>query len=116
MTSHRAAGEAVEAALVEAGLRVALDEGDISPPCAYLELWTDDPETGTLDGSHPVTVAVHWIPVRGLRSFYADLDAADTIVAALVPFATVANMSRATVLVGETTSWPCLRWEAIVQP
>jgi hypothetical protein len=115
MTPAHDALEAVEAALVDAGLRVATSEGDISPPVAYIEWWTDQPEAGTLDGSYPVTVAVHWVPIRGLRDSYADARAADAIVAALVPFATVANGSRATVLVGETTSWPCLRWEATVQ-
>ena len=115
MTTARDAVDTVEVALVAAGVRVATTAADVTPPCAHLVLYADDPAEAFLAGDCPVTVAVNWVPIRGTQDAYADADARDTIYAALAPVGALTAMARTTVTVNEQTSWPCLRWEITVQ-
>ena len=114
MTTHVEAVEAIESALTDAGLRVATTAADVSPPVVYLRLWGDD-EHDVLAGGYVVTVAVHYIAVRGTEDAMADAMAADQVMGALTPIAAVSPLVQTTVSVGGANVWPCLRWEATVQ-
>jgi hypothetical protein len=109
--------EAVEGALVDAGIRVATAAADLAPPCAYLLWWSNDAGSAVLAGEYPVVIAVHWVPIRGPQDGHAEAAAAGAITTALAPITVALGVgSRSTVLVSEATTWPCLRWEATVLP
>ena len=97
------------AALEGAGLRVAVRDGDITPPVVYLKLGTATDEGGPLEGSRLAVFYVHYIPIRGIDNLAGDADALDAIYDALGPIAWAALTATATTVTVKNDSWPCYR-------
>ena len=108
--SFAAAARELVAALEAAGLRVAVRDGDLTPPVVYIpHLGNTTDAGGPLNSSRLVTFYVYYIPIRGPANLYGDADALDAVYDALTPI-TWADLTGAwsSVTVGSDT-WPCYR-------
>ena len=94
----------IVAALEAAGLRVAVRDGDITPPCVYVGRGTATNTGAPLAGGRMLGAYLYLIPIRGVDNLAGDLETLDTIYDALLPIAwgdinavwssvTVANVS-----------------------
>jgi hypothetical protein len=117
--NHRLGYQAVVDALTAAGLDVATGAAELAPPTVYLLPYQTHPEdAATLAGAFPLTVAVHYVGIRGPQDSYVELDAVEAVEDALLGLdclVGLVGMARTSVTVNEATTWPCLRWEATVQ-
>jgi hypothetical protein len=99
-------------ALGAAGLRVAVRDGDITPPVVYIRIGTASDAGGPLTGSPMTVFYVHYIPIRGVENLAGDADALDTIFAALTPLTWTELTATNTSVTVKNDSWPCYRLDA----
>jgi hypothetical protein len=97
------------AALEAAGVRVAIRDGDITPPVAYVRIGAVSDLGAPLDGDTVTTFWVHYIPVRGVDNLAGDADALDRIYAALSPLTTAELATAASSVTAKGEPWPCYR-------
>ena len=108
--SFAAAAAELVTTLEDAGLRVAVRDGDLTPPVVYIpHLGNMTDAGGPLNGSRVATFYVYVIPIRGPANLTADADTLDRVYDALTPI-TWADLTGAwsSVTVGSDT-WPCYR-------
>jgi hypothetical protein len=105
--------DAVVAALEAAGLAVASRAADLAPPCAYVRLYRAADGGAVLEVDRATTLAVHWVPVRGLDDAHADAAGVEACLGAVSPItADVVTFQDTTVTIGDV-AWPCYRAEAV---
>lgn len=105
---------AVVGALRGAGLRVATRPADLTPPTVYAQLWAASTDGVMLAGGRRTTVAVFWVPIRGLDDPETVNPALDSIFDALDPIVGEAfTMPRTSITIGEQ-SFDAFRGEAVV--
>lgn len=108
--SIAAAAAQLVAALEAAGLRVAVRDGDLTPPCVYVPRPGTTSDAGVpLAGGRLAVFYVYYVPIRGVDNLAGDCAALDAIYDAVTPisFAEVAGtFSSVTV---KNDSWPCYR-------
>ena len=110
MSANAAYHDLVDA-LVAAGLRVAVRDGDITPPVCYVEVGTTDTAGVPLIGGTIAVFYVHYIPVRGVDNLEALTQAIDAINGALTPIAWANITGTRTSVTVKNDSWPCHRFD-----
>ena len=75
------------AALEGTGLRVAVRDGDITPPVVYVRIGTVSDAGAPLAGGTLCGFYVYYIPIRGVDNLAGDAEALDALYAALSPLA-----------------------------
>ena len=110
MSANAAYHELVDA-LEAAGLRVAVRDGDITPPVVYIEIGTTDTAGVPFVGGTVVVFYVHYIPVRGVDNLEGLTSAIDAINAALIPIAWANITGTRTNVTVKNDSWPCHRFD-----
>ena len=104
-----AAFQAIVDVLEAAGLRVAVRDGDITPPCVYVGRGTGTSAGAPLAGGRVLGAYLYFIPVRGVDNLAGDYETLDLMFDALDPIAwtdLTATWSSVTV---KNDSWPCWR-------
>jgi hypothetical protein len=101
-------------ALAAAGLRVAVRDGDITPPVSYIKLGQGTDATITLAGGTSTVLWVYVIPVRGVDNLAGDADLLDIVLAALAPLSAAALTWVSTTLNIRSDTWPCYRFDLTV--
>jgi hypothetical protein len=96
-------------ALEAAGLRVAVRDGDITPPCVYVRIGTVTEAGAPLSGGQVTLFYVYLIPIRGVDNLAGDADALDSVYAALSPLAWAEIVTTATSVTVRNDTWPCYR-------
>lgn len=104
--------EVLTAALEAAGLRVAVRDGDITPPVVYVRIGAVSDMGAPLAGDTVTTFWVHYIPVRGVDNLTGDADALDRIYAALSPLTSAELAATASSVTAKGEPWPCYRIDA----
>lgn len=116
----RAALDEVTAALTAAGLRVAVRDGDITPPVVYIQIGTTGGAGVPLVGGTMTGLYVYYIPIRGVDNLYGEADGLDAIRAALVPLAWADLPSVRSSVTIKNDTWQCHRFDmpvcAVDQP
>lgn len=101
-------------ALTAAGLRVAIRDGDITPPVSYIRIGQVSNAAITLAGGTSTLLYVYVIPIRGVDTLAGDADLLDQVYAALSPLAAADLVATATSLTIRTDTWPCYRFDLTV--
>lgn len=109
--SVTAAAAQLVAALEATGLRVAIRDGDITPPVCYIHLGTGSDAGAPLAGTGLSLSYVYYIPIRGIDNLFGDAEAIDTIVAALAPIAWAEITWTWTSTTVKNETWPCYRFD-----
>ena len=107
--SISAAVLAVVDALETAGLRVAVRDGDLTPPCVYIKIGTTTDAGVPLTGGVLTTFYVYYVPVRGVDNLAGDAAALDQIYEALTPLTWTALAATASSVTVKNDTWPCYR-------
>ena len=103
----------VVSAIGDADVAVALRPADLAPPCCYVRTYRYADAAGPLTDGTAATLAVHYVPPRGLDDQLADAATLDRLMAALSPVtADQVTFQDSTVTIGDV-SWPCYRADAI---
>lgn len=97
------------AALEAAGIRVAVRDGDITPPVAYVRIGTVSDAGGVLTGNTLTMFYLHYIPIRGVDNLAGDADALDALYDALSPIAWGELTATETSVTVRNDTWPCYR-------
>lgn len=108
MSVAAAAAELIEA-LESSGLRVAVRDGDITPPCAYIRIGTVSDAGVPLDGATLTLFYVYYIPIRGVDNLPGDAAALDALYTALTPLAWTELTTTSSSVTIKNDSWPCYR-------
>jgi hypothetical protein len=108
-----AAAQLVDA-LEAAGLRVAVRDGDITPPCVYIQIGTTSDANGPFAGATGAVFYVYYIPIRGIDNLTGDAEAIDAIYAALGPITWAELTGTRTSVTVANTSWPAYRFDASI--
>ena len=104
----------VVAALEASGLRVAVRDGDITPPCVYIRIGTVSDQGAVLAGGTLTQFYVYFIPIRGVDNIGGDAEALDTLYAALSPIAWANLTATASSVTVKNDTWPCYRLDLSV--
>jgi hypothetical protein len=107
----REAAAAVVEALAGEGLRVATRAADVSPPCVFVAIANTEDAGATFAGGLLVSMAVSYIPVRGVDNLDGDADGLDAVFRALRPLATRPLSAPRSSLTLSNETWPCYRAE-----
>lgn len=97
------------AALEDAGLRVAVRDGDITPPVVYVRIGTVSDLGGPLAGALTTVFYVYYIPIRGVDNLAGDAAALDQIYAALSPITWAELTATASSVTVKNETWPAYR-------
>jgi hypothetical protein len=97
------------AALEGSGLRVAVRDGDITPPVVYVRIGTVSDAGAVLAGGTMTGFYLYYIPIRGVDNLTADAESLDVIYRAVTPIAWSEVAATATSLSVKNDSWPCYR-------
>lgn len=99
----------VVAALEASGLRVAVRDGDITPPVVYIRIGTVSDQGAPLAGGTLTQFYLYLIPIRGVDNIAGDAEALDTLYAALSPLAWADLTATASSVTVKNDTWPCYR-------
>jgi hypothetical protein len=113
MSVAAAVAELVDA-LTAAGLRVAVRDGDITPPVVYVRIGTVGQTGIPLSGGQLTLFYLYVIPVRGVDNLAGDADLLDQVYAALEPIAWTEITATATSLTVRNDTWPGYRLDVSV--
>jgi hypothetical protein len=97
------------AALEAAGLRVAVRDGDITPPVVYIRIGTGSSIGGSLAVPATTVFYVYYIPVRGVDNLTGDAAALDTVMEALTSITWAEVTFTASSVTVKNETWPCYR-------
>lgn len=101
-------------ALTAAGMRVAVRDGDITPPVTYITIGQVSDAAITLKGGTSTLLYVYVIPIRGIDNLAGDADLLDQVFAALGPIAAAALTATRTSLTIRSDTWPAYRVDLTV--
>ena len=107
--SITAAVDELVAALESSGVRVAVRDGDITPPVAYVRIGSVSDAGVPLTGGTLTVFYVYYIPVRGVDNLAGDAAALDAIYAALSPLTWAELAATASSVTVKNDTWPCYR-------
>lgn len=97
------------AALESTGLRVAVRDGDLTPPVVYVRIGTVSDAGAPLAGGTMTVFYAYYIPIRGVDNLAGDADALDALFAALSPLAWADVAATASSVTVKNDTWPCYR-------
>ena len=104
----------VTAALEASGLRVAIRDGDITPPVVYVRIGTVSDQGAPLAGGTLTQFYLYFIPIRGVDNLAGDAETLDTLYSALSPLAWADLTTTASSVTVKTDTWPCYRLDLSV--
>jgi hypothetical protein len=96
-------------ALDAADIRVALRDGDITPPVCYVRIGTVTDSGTVLAGGTLTGFYLYYIPIRGVDNLAGDADALDALYDALTPLAWTELTTVASSVTVKNDTWPCYR-------
>lgn len=102
---------AVGAALSAAGLRLAVRDGDITPPVIYLRIGQVTDSGQMLAGGTVTTMYAFVIPIRGIDNLDGDAKLLDRALVALAPLSSATLTATETSVTVRNDTWPCYRFD-----
>jgi hypothetical protein len=104
----------VVAAVEAAGVRVAIRDGDITPPAVYIRIGSVSDQGVPLAGGTMTGFYLYFIPIRGVDNLAGDADTLDALYAALAPLAWADLTATASSVTVKNDTWPCYRLDLSV--